>query len=55
MDTEKIKIKVDWDCEDEERGCLPEIVEIPPTMEEYLITDYLSDTYGFCVNYWDYV
>lgn len=49
------KIKVEWSCEPEEREYVPEIVEVPSTLEEHLITDYLSDTYGFCVNYWDYV
>lgn len=55
MEIERIKIKVDWDCEEEDRYYLPEIVEIPSTLEEYLATEYLSDTYGFCVSCWDYV
>ena len=54
----KIAFDIDWDTEnddfleyDEDDALdLPTEVEIPNDIEEDDITDYLSDTYGFCVN-----
>ena len=53
-----IKVKVDWDiAEDDtdETVELPDVVEIPEDIDEEDITDWLSDTYNYCVNDWEYV
>ena len=43
------KIMVDWD--DDGTGISTEI-RIPDSITDDDVTDYLSDTYGFCVNAW---
>lgn len=53
-----LKVKVDWDiAEDDtdETVELPDVVEIPEDIDEEDITDWLSDTYNYCVNDWEYV
>ena len=54
---------INWDIEDnvtfenEENDNLPNLptrVEIPSHIEEEFIADYLSDEYGFCVNWFDF-
>ena len=40
-------IMVDWDDDGEN---LPRSVEIPTDIDDEDVADYLSDTYGFCVN-----
>ena len=42
-------IMVDWDDDGEN---LPRRVEIPSDIDDEDVADYLSDTYGFCVNGW---
>ena len=42
-------ILVDWDDDGEN---LPTKVKIPTDIDDWEVTDYLSDTYGFCVNGW---
>ena len=42
-------ILVDWDDDGEN---LPTKVKIPTDIDDEDVADYLSDTYGFCVNYW---
>ena len=42
-------IMVDWDDDGEN---LPRTVEIPSNIDDEDVADYLSDTYGFCVNGW---
>ena len=42
-------ILVDWDDDGEN---LPTRVEIPTDIDDKDVADYLSDTYGFCVNGW---
>ena len=42
-------ILVDWDDDGEN---LPRTVEIPSDIDDEDVADYLSDTYGFCVNGW---
>lgn len=42
-------IMVDWDDDDEN---LPTRVKIPTDITDEDVADYLSDTYGFCVNGW---
>ena len=42
-------ILVDWDDDDEN---LPTKVKIPTDIDDEDVADYLSDTYGFCVNGW---
>ena len=42
-------ILVDWDDDGEN---LPRTVEIPSDIDDEDVADYLSDTYGFCVNEW---
>ena len=47
-------ISVEWDTDgmDEEELDLPSEVEVPGELDEEYVTDYLSDTYGFCVKGW---
>ena len=42
-------ILVDWDDDGEN---LPTKVKIPTDIADEDVADYLSDTYGFCVNFW---
>ena len=42
-------ILVDWDDDGEN---LPTKVKIPTDIDDWEVADYLSDTYGFCVNGW---
>ena len=42
-------ILVDWDDDGEN---LPTEVKIPTDIDDEDVADYLSDTYGFCVNGW---
>ena len=42
-------IMVDWDDDGEN---LPTKVKIPTDIDDEDVADYLSDTYGFCVNGW---
>ena len=42
-------IKVDWDDDGAE---MPEEITIPNFIPDEDVADYLSDTYGFCVNSW---
>ena len=42
-------ILVDWDDDGEN---LPTKVKIPTDIDDEDVADYLSDTYGFCVNGW---
>lgn len=46
-----MKVKVDWDCE-EENVNLPEEVVVPDEVDEEEVADWLSDEYGWCVNSW---
>ena len=50
MDTKKVKVywDVDPDLNVEELG-LPDIVEVPETMDDDDIADYLSNEYGYCI------
>ena len=44
-------VVVDWDTDgvpSNELG-LPSVVKIPEYIPEYEVADYLSDTYGYCV------
>lgn len=43
-------INITWDTDDEnpEDIGLPEEVEIPENIKEEDVSDYLSDTYGYC-------
>jgi hypothetical protein len=43
---------INWDIEEDVN--LPTRVEIPSHIEEEFIADYLSDEYGFCVNWFDF-
>lgn len=47
-------ISVEWDTDgmDEEELDLPGEVEVPSELDEDRVSDYLSDTYGFCVKGW---
>lgn len=47
-------VGVEWDTDgmDEEELDLPNEVEIPGDIDDEDVADYLSDTYGFCVNGW---
>ena len=47
-------VRVNWDTDGEsiDECGLPENVSIPSYIPEYDVADYLSDTYGFCVNSW---
>ena len=48
-------IKVNWDDNYEicgESG-LPEMVEVPADLAEEEVTNWLTGTYGFSVNYWE--
>lgn len=58
-----MKVKVDWDLSSYDDGDYPtvlsmeeagvkEIVDVPDNIDEEEISDYLSDTYGWCVNKW---
>ena len=51
MDTKKVKVywDVDPDLSVEELG-LPDIVEVPETMDDDDIADYLSNEYGYCID-----
>ena len=51
MDTKKVKVywDVDPDLNVEELG-LPDIVEVPETMDDDDIADYLSNEYGYCID-----
>lgn len=42
-------VTVDWDNDGE---TLPTKVRIPTNIADEDVADYLSDTYGFCVNFW---
>lgn len=42
-------VTVDWDNDGE---TLPTKVRIPTKIADEDVADYLSDTYGFCVNFW---
>ena len=42
-------VTVDWDDDSE---TLPTKVRIPTNIADEDVADYLSDTYGFCVNFW---
>ena len=42
-------VLVDWDDDGEN---LPTKVKIPTNITDEDVADYLSDTYGFCVNFW---
>ena len=42
-------ILVDWDDDGEN---LPTKVKIPTDIDDEDVANYLSDTYGFCVNFW---
>lgn len=42
-------VTVDWDNDGE---TLPTKVRIPTNVADEDVADYLSDTYGFCVNFW---
>ena len=42
-------ILVDWD---DDGVNLPTKVKIPTDIDDWEVADYLSDTYGFCVNGW---
>lgn len=50
MDTKKVRVywDVDPDLSVEELD-LPEVVEIPESMDDDDIADYLSNEYGYCV------
>ena len=50
MDTKKVKVywDVDPDLSVEELG-LPDIVEVPETMDDDDIADYISNEYGYCI------
>lgn len=58
-----MKVKVNWDLstddKDEpytlEEAGVPEIVDVPDNIEKDEITDWLSDTYGWCLWDWCYV
>lgn len=41
-------VKVDWDTDGEAVDILPSIVEIPDSVSDEEISDWLSDHYGFC-------
>lgn len=41
-------VKVDWDTDGETADNLPSIVEIPDSVSDEEISDWLSDQYGFC-------
>lgn len=45
----RIAFNIDWDTENDDLD-LPNEVEIPNEIDEEMIADYLSDTYGFCIN-----
>ena len=47
-------ISVDWDTDgmDEEELDLPNEVEVPSDIDEDLVSDWLSDIYGYCVKGW---
>lgn len=42
------KVKVEWDTDGEPNNDLPSIVEIPDSVSDEEISDWLSDHYGFC-------
>ena len=42
-------VLVDWD---DDGVNLPTKVKIPTDIDDWEVADYLSDTYGFCVNGW---
>lgn len=47
-------VNIHWDIdEDILDGSLPDSVEIPSTIDEDGIADYLSDTFSFCVFSYD--
>ena len=48
------KVKVDWDVdlEGSKNIKLPTFVDVPETIEDENIADWLSDEYGWCVNAW---
>lgn len=51
---EKIEVIVQWDTDGEEIDDLPNVVEIPSSLDELEVADYLSDEYGWCVESWEY-
>lgn len=44
-----MKVKVNWDTDDECIDELPNTVDIPEYVDEEEFTDYLSGRFGFCV------
>lgn len=48
------KVKVDWDIdlEDIKDIKLPTFVDVPETIEDENVSDWLSDEYDWCVNAW---
>lgn len=42
-------IRVDWD---DDGAMMPKEISIPSSILDDDVADYLSDTYGFCVNFW---
>lgn len=49
------KIKVIWDVDDEdELADLPGVVDVPAGIGDDSVSDWLSDNYGYCVEYWDF-
>ena len=44
-----MKVKVNWDTDDECIDELPNTVDIPEYIDEEEIANYLSDTFGFCI------
>ena len=44
-------ITINWDTDGENVG-LPKEVLVPGFISDDEVSDYLSDTYGFCVNSW---
>lgn len=52
-----MKVKVEWDLDDLSLGeaGVTEIVAVPIGLTDHEVTDYLSDTYGWCVIGWEYL
>ena len=59
-------VKVDWDLDsdyaededDEDDEIIPnpaEVIDIPKSVNDDDVADYLSDNYGYCVNSWELV
>lgn len=45
-------VTVEWDTDGEENADLPETVKVSGRISDEQMSDYLSDTYGFCVKSW---